>query len=52
MTPGQTRVLVLLLVLAAMEMALQPAIKAAIQGAWSQFNTGLTKGSTPKGATA
>lgn len=44
MTDGQTRVLVLLLVLAAMEMALQPAIKSAIMGAWYLFNTGLNKG--------
>ncbi len=48
MTPGQTRVLVLLLILAAMEMALQPAIKSAWQGAWYQFQTGLNAGSTPK----
>jgi hypothetical protein len=48
MTDGQTRVLVLLLVLAAMEMALQPAIKSALQGAWNQFQTGLNAGSTPK----
>lgn len=50
MTTGQTRVLVLLLVLAAMEMALQPAIKRAIKGAWTQFNTGLNKSSQPQKA--
>lgn len=44
MSDGQTRVFVLLLVLAAMEMALQPAIKAALQGAWSQFQAGLNAG--------
>ena len=50
MTPGQTRVLVLLLILAAMEMVLQPAIKAALQGAFQQFNTGLANGSKPPGS--
>jgi len=52
MTDGQVRVLVLILILAAMEMALQPAIKAAISGAWSQFSTALTKASKPAKATS
>jgi hypothetical protein len=44
MTSGQSRVLVLLLVLAALEMLVQPFMKSVVKGAWGQFNTGLNAG--------
>jgi hypothetical protein len=48
MTDGQTRVLVLLLVLAALEALVQPAIRNVFAGAFHQINTGLNTASQPK----
>ncbi len=47
MTDGQTRVLVLLLILAALELTLQPAAKKAIMGTWNTFNNALSQASKP-----
>lgn len=52
MTDGQTRVLVLLLVLAALEALVQPAIRNVFSAAFYQFNTGLNAASQPKKATS
>lgn len=41
MTTGQTRVFVLLLVLAALEAIIQPTVRSVLKGAWYQFQTGL-----------
>ncbi len=47
MTDGQTRVLVLLLILAALELTLQPAVKKTIMGTWNTFNGALSQASKP-----
>lgn len=41
MKPGQTRVLVLLIVLFALEMVVKPGIKDFFHGAINQWNTAL-----------
>lgn len=47
MTDGQVRVMVLLLILVALELALQPAIKKTIMSTWNTFNTSLSQASKP-----
>lgn len=41
MTPGQTRVMVLLLVLLGLEIVVHPGINAWLKSAVGQFSTGL-----------
>jgi hypothetical protein len=41
MTPGQTRVIVLLIVLMALEAVVHPGIKEWVQAAATQWNTAL-----------
>ncbi len=47
MTDGQTRVLILLLILAALELTLQPAVKKTIMGTWNTFNGALSQAAKP-----
>lgn len=50
MTPGQQRVLGLLIVLAVLELAVQPTFKGVLNTAWVNFNTALSN--SAKGTTA
>jgi hypothetical protein len=50
MTPGQSRVLVLLIVLASLELLVQPFAKDVVRNAWGAFNNGLNAASQPKGS--
>ena len=47
MTDGQVRVMVLIFVLIALELALQPAAKKAIMSTWGTFNNALSQASKP-----
>ena len=48
MTPGQWRVIVLLIVLFALEMVIHPAVKGWVAGTINGFNTALNSASGGK----